>query len=115
MHSVIETPTFLSDAKSAGMTEAERVVLVQIVSDNPQAGDLIVGTGGARKLRFRRPGTGKSGGYRVITYYAGSEMPVFLLNVFAKGDRANLTQAERNTLRSMLARLADSYTNGGRQ
>jgi hypothetical protein len=112
MHSVVETPVFLSDAKHAGMTEAERVLLVQIVSDNPQAGEVMVGTGGARKLRFRRPGTGKSGGYRVITYYAGLNMPVFLLNVFAKGDRANLTQGERNTLQSMLARLADAYTKG---
>ncbi len=103
---------FLSDAKQAGMTEAERAVLVQVVADNPQAGELMVGTGGARKLRFRRPGTGKSGGYRVITYYAGLDMPVFLLNVFAKGDRANLTQGERNTLQSMLARLADTYTKG---
>jgi hypothetical protein len=112
MHSVVETPTFLSDAKYAGMTEAERVVLVQILADNPQAGEIMVGTGGARKLRFRRPGTGKSGGYRVVTYYAGQDMPVFLLNVFAKGDRANLTQGERNTLQSMLSKLAAIYMEG---
>ena len=72
MHSVVETPTCLSDAKQAGMDAEERQAIVTFVSVNPQAGDLMAGTGGARKLRFKRPGTGKSSGYRVVFYYGGT-------------------------------------------
>ena len=109
MQSVVETPTFLSDAKHAGMTGDERASLVTFVAANPQAGDLIVGTGGARKLRSARPNTGNSAGYRVMTYYAGDTLPVFLMNVFAKGDRANLSKAEQNILRNILSAIADTY------
>ena len=102
-------PGFLRDAKEVGMSDAERTELVVFLSVNPTMGELIGGSGGARKLRWRRPGTGKSGGYRVITYYAGADVPTFLLNIYTKGDRDNLDQAERNALRDKLARLADSY------
>jgi hypothetical protein len=67
------------------------------------------GTGGARKIRFAGRGKGKRGGYRVITYYAADDVPVFLLDLFAKGDVVNLTKAERNELRGVLASLADDY------
>lgn len=69
----------------------------------------MAGTGGARKLRFKRPGTGKSGGYRIIYYHAGEDIPLFLLNVFTKGDRSNLSRAEQNTLRAILSDLADTH------
>lgn len=72
-------------------------------------GDVIPGTGGARKVRFVGRGKGKSGGFRVITYFAGTDLPVFLLTLFAKGERVDLTQAERNEMRRELAGLADDY------
>lgn len=112
MHAVIETPTFLADAKDAGMDADERAAVIQLLAANPQAGDLMAGTGGARKVRFRRPGTGKSGGYRIIFYYAGEDVPIFLLNVFTKGDRANLSKAEQNELRGILGKMADTYRKG---
>ena len=114
MHSVIETPTYLADAKAAGMEETEREAVVALIASNPQTGDVMVGTGGARKLRFKRPGTGKSGGYRVVFYFGGENVPIFLLNVFAKGDRANLSQGERNELRTILSKLAQTYREGGK-
>jgi len=49
---------------------------------------------------------------RVITYYGGDDIPVFLLNVFAKGDRVDLSQAERNELRKELEGLAADYRRG---
>lgn len=91
------------------MSEAEKAELIDFLAANPQAGELIVGTGGARKLRWRRPGSGKSGGFRVIAYYAGPDAPVFLLGLYAKGERANLSAAERNALRTILAGIAASY------
>jgi hypothetical protein len=68
VQTVVETPDYLADAKSAGLTETDRADIVELLSKNPTAGDLIVGTGGARKLRVGGRGKGKSGGYRVITY-----------------------------------------------
>lgn len=55
---------------------------------------------------------GKSSGYRVVFYYGGDDVSLFLLNVFTKGDRANLAQAERNVLRAILAKMAQTYREG---
>ncbi len=66
------------------------------------------GCGGARKLRVARPGGGKSGGYRVISYYAGADVPVFLLIVFAKNMKSNLTKAEQQTFSTAVKLLTDS-------
>ena len=51
---------------------------------------MTIGTGGARKVRFAKTGHGKSGGYRVITYYGGDDIPVFLMDVYAKGARQSI-------------------------
>ncbi len=80
------------------MTPEERERAVLTVSTNPEAGDLMVGTGGCRKLRLAGRGKGKSGGYRLITFYRNQEGRAFLLTVFSKGERANLSKAERNAL-----------------
>lgn len=69
----------------------------------------MAGTGGARKLRFAAKGKGKSGGARIITFYSGVDVPVFLLNVFSKGDKVNLTMAERNELKKILGSVARAY------
>jgi len=106
---VIETATFLADARRAGLSEEAQTKIVDYVSRHPLAGDPMPGTGGARKVRIAGRGKGKSGGYRVVTYYGGEDVPVFLLVLFSKGDRANLSQAERNELRSILGGLAADY------
>ncbi len=111
-HAVIETTDYLADAEDAGISRSERETVVDFLAENPKAGDLIPGSGGARKLRFAERGKGKSGGYRVITYFGGDDIPVFLLNVFAKGDRVNLSRAEVNELRRELSGLADDYRKG---
>jgi hypothetical protein len=71
------------------------------------------GTGRARKLRWGAKGRGKRGGARVITFFGGPRVPVFVLTVFGKGDRADLTKAERNELRQILANLIAEYETGG--
>lgn len=109
MQTVVETPTYLSDAKAAGVDAEERAAIVSFLAENPAAGVPIVGTGGARKIRFAGRGKGKSGGYRVVTFYSGDDMPVFLLNMLSKGERADLSQGERNELREILSELAETY------
>jgi hypothetical protein len=109
MQAVAELEGFRRDAAAAGMSEEEINNLIVAISAEPQIGDLMVGTGGARKFRMAGRGKGKRGGYRVITYFAGDDIPVFLISVFAKGDRDNLSKAERNELRKELTGLAMDY------
>lgn len=115
MHAVIETPTYLADAKEAGVSDEERTAIVAAIASDPEAGDIIMGTGGARKVRIAGKGRGKSGGYRIITYYAAEDVPVFLFALVSKGQRADISQAERNALRTVLASLADNYREGQAQ
>ena len=70
LYTVIETPEFLA-AASRILTDAERAALVDFLAQNPAAGDVMQGTGGARKLRWGAKGRGKSGGARAITFYGG--------------------------------------------
>lgn len=109
LHTVVETPSFISAAKSAGMTDEVRSRVVAAVGDNPELGDLIEGTGGFRKFRFARPGGGKSGGFRVVSYFHSLALPVFLITVFAKNQQANLTRKERNDLARLSAILVETY------
>ncbi len=67
------------------------------------------GTGGCRKVRVAGRGKGKSGGYRVITFFTGKALPVFLLSVFGKGEKSNLTDAERNGLAKLTDVLVSEY------
>lgn len=94
------------------MSEAERDTVVETVANRPDIGDDIPGTGGARKVRVAGRGKGKSGGYRVITFYSGKDIPVFLLAVYSKGEKANLSKAERNELRSILSDIVREYRKG---
>lgn len=109
MQSVIRTPTFLHDAKAAGLSEDEQHVIVSEISRNPLAGAVMEGTGGCRKLRFAGKGKGKRGGFRTVHYFAGDDVPILLLALIDKGQDENLTKAERNELRIELAGYADDY------
>jgi hypothetical protein len=112
MHGVIQTPTFLADGKAAGLDDSDLADIAALVGRDPKAGEVIVGTGGARKVRVAGKGKGKSGGYRVITFYAADDVPVFLLKLVSKGQRADISQAERNEFRKILGTLADDYRKG---
>ena len=108
MHTIIETAAYLSAASDVGMREEERNAVVDMLAANPLAGDVMPGCGGARKVRVAKPGRGKSGGYRVITYFGGNDVPLFLLTVFGKNERASLSKAERNGLAALTTRLVES-------
>ena len=105
---VVETPAFMRDAE-ATLSEGERFDLISHLAANPEAGDVMAGTGGARKLRWRAQGRGKRGGTRVIYYYHDPSVPLFLLNVFAKNEKANLTGVERNEIQALTPRLVEAY------
>jgi hypothetical protein len=113
MHTVIETATFLNDCR--GLSEDERLEIVAAIAADPHHGDVMPGTGGARKRRFPGRGKGKSGGYRTVSYYAAEDVPVVLLALINKGERADLSKAEQNDLRDRLSRFAETYRAGVQQ
>ena len=115
MHTVSWTSVFERQAKAAGLTFEDIFDISATIAMNPLAGDLIVGSGGARKLRHAGRNKGKSGGYRTIHYFAGENIPVFLLALIDKGQRANLSEAEVNELAKKLSVLAENYRRGRRQ
>jgi hypothetical protein len=91
------------------MTEDERKVLVDYLAHNPAAGDLIAGTGGVRKLRWALQGRGKRGGARVVYFYHSVNIPLFALTAYAKNERADLSQEDRNDFRQLSKLLAETY------
>lgn len=101
---IAELPAFRAAAQSL-ISEDECRELISFLAQKPKAGVLIQGTGGVRKLRWAKGNRGKSAGVRVIYYFYDDRIPLYLLTVFGKNDRANLSQAERNGLRKLVDRL----------
>jgi hypothetical protein len=105
---VAELPEYLRTAGKL-QADADRRAVVDYLAAHPKAGDLIEGTGGVRKLRWARDGRGKSGGVRVIYYFHSDAMPLYLLTMFAKNERANLSKAERNELAGLVDLLVQVW------
>lgn len=105
---VIETPEFLTSINKL-LHEDDRTALIDYLSYNPAAGAVIAGTGGVRKLRWGLEGRGKRGGARVIYFYHGTDLPLFILAAYAKNERDNLTQADKNGFKRLTKLLADNY------
>ncbi len=101
---VVELTTFLRAAAKV-WDDDERAEFVDYVAANPEAGDVIPETGGLRKVRWGRQGAGKRGGVRVIYYYYDMELPLYLITVYAKAAREDLTPEEKRTLTSLAAKL----------
>ena len=106
MQTVVELPEFIRQAHGL-LSASETLLLVNYLAEFPQSGDLMQGTGGVRKLRWAREGKGKSSGVRVIYYFHSEHMPLYLLTLFAKNERANLSMAERNELAQLVKKLID--------
>jgi hypothetical protein len=62
-------------------------------------------TGGLRKMRFAIGGRGKSSGVRIVYHYVNEARPIYLLALFAKNEKDNLSRSERNVLRKFVERL----------
>ena len=102
MQTVVETHGYLKAAEAI-FNIAERENIVAMVAANPQCGEVIQGTGGFRKVRVARSGMGKRGGARLIYILRSEDFPIFLITVYAKNEKKNLPQQERN----LLAKRAD--------
>ena len=107
---VVETPEFIRRANDIGLTDEDRENLVFYLARNPEAGVSL--GGGLRKVRVARQGGGKSGGYRVLHFFRTPDMPIFLLTVFAKNEKANISQKERTGLIKLCDLIAETYGSG---
>ena len=77
------------------LTPVEQDAVVDLVAYEPTCGDLIPGTGGLRKLRVGRSGSGKRGGARVIYYFYNEDVPLLLMAIYAKNEKADLSQRDK--------------------
>lgn len=108
MQTIVELAEFQKRASTL-LKEDEKASIINYLAAHPQSGDLMQGTGGIRKLRWSAQGRGKSGGVRVIYYYHNGAVPLFLLTVFGKGEKANLSKSERNDLAKFASLLLQNY------
>ena len=108
MQTIVELAEFLKRSDKI-LSSSERLSIINYLASHPSAGDIMQGTGGIRKLRWSAQGKGKSGGVRVIYYHHSKLMPLFLLTLFGKGEKANLTKFERNDLAKLTSLLIKSY------
>jgi hypothetical protein len=105
---VAETDTFVRQA-GALWTEEERLEFIDYIARNPDAGAIIPGSGGVRKVRWSRQGSGKRGGVRIIYYYLHMGAPLFLLMIYAKADRDDLSPEAKRAAQKLTARIKQVY------
>ena len=101
---VAETPLFLRQAEKI-WSRRERNEFVGYIAGHPEAGDVIPGTGGLRKVRWGREGAGKRGGARVIYFFHDTDRPLYLLMIYAKARKEDLSAEEKRTVRQLAAML----------
>lgn len=111
MHTVVETPSYLR--ARAGLGEEEASAILDACARDPQHGVVIPNSGGYRKARFAGQGHGKRGDYRIISYFAGDDFPVFLITMFGKGEKSDLSQRELKALAAMAKTLIDGLKKKG--
>ncbi len=111
MNTVAELPSYRTFAEKH-LSENERQNIIDFLAKNPKSGDIIQGTGGIRKLRWGKGDRGKSGGVRIIYYFHSDKLPLYLVTLFAKNERDNLSTQERNDLSKLVDILISTTLEG---
>ena len=101
----IFTKPFLSSWEKMGLDVDDLKQLEEILLENPQKGDVIQGTGGARKLRIQLEGRGKRGGGRVIYIDVFEKEKLYLLLAYPKNVQDNLTPSQEKLIKDIVDRL----------
>lgn len=100
MYQFIELSSF-SRHREDYFSDDQFVELQNFLLENPKVGDVVPATGGVRKLRWSRAGMGKRGGVRVIYYVQDGRGRIWLLTVYAKSARENISSATLNAMREI--------------
>ena len=98
----VYTEPFRKCWKAMGLSDSDLLVLEHALLENPQIGDVIEGTGGARKMRIQLDGRGKSGGGRIIYLDVFEKEHLYLLFAYPKNVQENLTPDQQKAIRSMI-------------
>ena len=109
MHTIVETPEFTRQSKQLRISDEELDFIKTFIGLNPSSGNVVRGSGGARKVRIPLRGRGKSGGFRVITFYSGRNIPVFLIDICSKREQEDITGARKNAIRNAVRAILNSY------
>ncbi|CAH0447814.1 type II toxin-antitoxin system RelE/ParE family toxin [Ralstonia syzygii] len=104
MLTIVETPLF-KNLVSDYWAEDERGEFCSWLANNPEAGDVIPGSGGCRKVRWKRQGSGKSGGVRIIYYNRLANGEIWLLTIYAKSAQENIPS---HTLKAIKEAIEDA-------
>lgn len=111
----IETPSFTKKWFEFGFTDADLAELQQFLIKNPDAGDTMVGTGGLKKIRYAFEGRGKSGSARVCYVDFSTFEKTYLIQVFSKDEKPNLTDSEKNAVKKVISVLKTEAAKNWRQ
>lgn len=98
----IFTKPFLNSWKAMGLNNESLKFLEEILLDNPKIGDVIQGTGGARKMRIQLDGRGKSGGGRIIYIDVYEKEKLYLLFAYPKNVQENLTEEQKQAIKLLI-------------
>ncbi len=104
---IVRTKRYLKDLKRIRATEAEAEAIDRMIAAHPEAGDVIEGLRGVRKIRFGLRNKGKSGGGRAIYYLMLAEEVALMLTAYAKNEQSDLTQAQRKAILAFLEEIED--------
>ena len=96
----VETPIFTADVQAL-LSDEDYAGLQRHLVSQPDAGAVIAGTGGLRKVRWTTAGRGKRGGTRVIYYHAVAQAQIRMILIYRKGIKDNLTPKEKTVLRKI--------------
>lgn len=108
MITIAETEPYRRKATKL-LSEEEKNDLMAYLAEHPTSGVLIRGTNGIRKLRWARDGGGKRGGYQIIYYFHSEIMPLYLLTVFGKNEKANLSNKEKQVLTKIVQQIVNYW------
>lgn len=104
----IQTEEFTKNWSRLGLTEEDLRTLENELLNNPKAGKVIRGTGNLRKYRFAFPNRGKSGSTRVCYVDFVIQETIYLITVYSKKEKDNLSKAERNDIKKLINILEKS-------
>lgn len=106
---VVETTEYIKQAETC-MDKKSRDDFISYIAHHPLEGELITGTGGARKIRWTADSNqGKRGGSRIIYYYHNQNMPIFLFTAYGKNQKENISENEKNLLKTIIKSIVKVY------